>query len=263
MDKIIRDGHIHTPLCPHGEMNEKFEDYVYKALEEGLKEITFTEHLPLPDILNGVDNEFLKECALSDEATEEYIKKVNEIKARFKDRLKINLGFEVDYIDGMEDTVREKLNRYGEYIEDSILSVHFVKYKDNYYAIDGLNDFEYLLEELGSLEEVYNLYFNTVYKSITSDLGKYKPKRIGHITLVRKFAQKYPYEYKNIALFNKIVKEMKERDMEFDYNTAGLRKPLCKEIYPSGIFYEILVNNNIRKVYGSDSHTAKDVGTGF
>ena len=56
---------------------------------------------------------------------------------------------------------------------------------------------------------------------------------------------------------------MKERDMEFDYNTAGLRKPLCKEIYPSGIFYEILVNNNIRKVYGSDSHTAKDVGAGF
>ena len=51
--------------------------------------------------------------------------------------------------------------------------------------------------------------------------------------------------------------------MEFDYNTAGLRKPLCKETYPSGIFYEILVNNNIRKVYGSDSHIAKDVGAGF
>lgn len=38
--KIVRDGHIHSPYCPHG-TKDTFEMYVEKALSEGLEEITF------------------------------------------------------------------------------------------------------------------------------------------------------------------------------------------------------------------------------
>jgi len=41
------DNHIHTKLCKHAE-GEVFE-YVEKALILGIKEIAFTDHIPLPD----------------------------------------------------------------------------------------------------------------------------------------------------------------------------------------------------------------------
>ena len=46
-----RDGHIHTPYCPHG-TNDTFHDYVETALGLGFEEITFTEHAPLPKGFN-------------------------------------------------------------------------------------------------------------------------------------------------------------------------------------------------------------------
>lgn len=256
----MKDGHIHTPFCPHGS-TDPFDEYVKKAIKEGLDEMTFTEHLPLPDM--PYSKEFLDECGISYENLPKYISKVNELKNQYSNNIKINFGFEVDYVDGFEQETQELLNTYGEYIEDSILSVHFVKLNGEYRCIDMPEDFKYILDTVGSLEEVYNLYYLTLLKSIDADLGVYKPKRIGHPTLVRKFCLMYPYEYKNVKLLEKIIKTIKEKDYEIDYNTAGLRKELCGEIYPTGIFNELVEKYNVRKVYGSDSHEAKDVGAGF
>lgn len=258
----MKDGHIHTPYCNHG-TKDPLEDYVKKALEVGLTEMSFTEHLPLLHGIPGVTDEFLDESGMYIDNIMDYINDVKILKEKYKNSIKINIGFEVDYFEGYEDKTIALLNKYGAYIDDSILSTHFVKYEDNFYAVDMLEDFSRLLEKVGSLEKVYDLYFNTVLKSINSDLGMYKPKRIGHITLVRRFAEKFPHEYKNIELFSRVIEELKHKDYEIDYNTAGLRKELCGETYPSGIFLEIIDKNNIRKIYGSDSHSARDVGEGF
>ena len=53
---IERDGHIHSPYCPHGS-KDSFDDYINEAIKKGIKEITFTEHLPVPN--NFMDEEFL------------------------------------------------------------------------------------------------------------------------------------------------------------------------------------------------------------
>lgn len=44
---IIRDGHIHTPFCPHGSA-DTLASYCEQAISIGLKTITFAEHAPLP-----------------------------------------------------------------------------------------------------------------------------------------------------------------------------------------------------------------------
>lgn len=256
----MKDGHIHTPFCPHGTKDD-FKIYINKAIKEGIDEISFTEHMPLP--LMPIEKELFDDCAIKHEDVKAYFSKIDDLKKEYNGIIKINKGFEVDYVDGLDSLVKANLDKYGSEIEDSILSVHFVKINNEYRCIDMLEDFEFILETLGSLEEVYNLYFNTLLKSINSDLGKYKPKRIGHPTLVRKFALKYPYEYKNVKLMEETVKAIKEKGYEIDYNTAGLRKELCKEIYPSGKFMDLIDKYNVKKVYGSDSHEGLDVGEGF
>ena len=236
--------------------------YVEKALEKGLEEITFTEHMPFTSVFLE-NKDFQDECAMDIKDIDSYIKDVKEIKKKYEGKIKINLGFEVDYIEGLDEEIKEILNKYGDNIEDSILSVHFVKFNGKMEPIDCLEFFESLLNKVGSLEKVYDLYFETLLKSIKADLGVYKPKRIGHPTLIRIFNNKYPIDYKNIELMERVVKEIKNNNYEIDFNTAGLRKPYCKEIYPSGEFLNLIKKYNVPVVYGSDSHKSEDVGKDF
>ena len=60
-----------------------------------------------------------------------------------------------------------------------------------------------------------------------------------------------------------IIKLLKENKLEIDLNTSGLRKEKCKEVYPSGVFMKLLLDNEIPMVLGSDSHESKDVGFYF
>ncbi len=259
--RIVRDGHIHSPYCPHG-TNDSFEMYVEKALVQGLEEITFTEHMPFPYYFMD-DTKFLDECAPSKEVIEKYIEAVVNLKPRYKNKIKINVGLEVDFVDGYEEETKKMLDIYGPKLEDGILSVHFIKIGDKYTAIDWKSGFEEALEKLGTLEKVYDKYYETLLKAIKADLGEFKPRRIGHPNLIRIFNKLYPLQYKNKELLEEIVKEIKKRDYEVDVNTAGLRKPYCGEVYVSDIFKELVEEYKVKKVYGSDSHTAIDIGRDF
>jgi len=260
-DQIRKDGHIHTPYCPHG-TKDAIESYIEKAISLKLEEITFTEHMPLPD--NVLTPELQKECGLELKDVEIYFRKVDEMKEKYKGRLQINKGLEVDYIEGYEEETKKLLDLYGKDLEDGLLSVHLLKIKNRHYCIDmSPDEFGKVAVLVGGVEKLYDLYFETVLKAIRADLGKFKPKRIGHPTLIRIFNLKYPLNYKNEKLLVEIVKELKAKNYQIDFNTAGLRKPFCKEIYPSGMFLELIKMYEVEMVYGSDAHAYSDVGSAF
>ena len=261
INNMRKDGHVHSPYCPHGS-NDSFEMYVEKAIKEGLNEISFTEHMPFP-LYFMEDREFLDECSPKNEMIEKYFNDLEKIKEKYKNIIKINRGLEVDFIDGYEEKTKELLNLYGSKLDDSLLSIHFINIGNEYCDIDGENGFSKAVQALGSVEKVYDKYYETLLKAIKSDLGKFKPKRIGHPNLIRIFNKIYPIEYKNIDLLENIVIQLKARDYEVDVNTAGLRKEYCGEIYVSDIFKELVEQYEVRKVYGSDAHIASDVGIFF
>ena len=259
--KCLKDGHMHSHYCPHG-TKDSFQMYIERALDVGLGEITFTEHMPLPGIF--MDEKLLKECSPNEEEILLYLKEATKIKEEYKDKIKINVGLEVDYVEGYEEKIKKMLDNYGEYLDEGILSVHFLRLDDVYHCLDmSVDEFGIIAKILGGVEKVYDKYFETLIKSINADLGRYKPKRIGHPTLVRIFNEKYPMDYKNEALIDKVIKTIKENGYEIDFNTAGLRKQYCKETYPSGVFLDKAIKNNIKMVKGSDAHSAKDVGKVF
>lgn len=260
-EKILKDGHIHSPYCPHG-TTDPFELYIEQAIRCGLDEMSFTEHMPFTRYFTD-DKKFLDECSPSKEVIEKYFHDLQKIKLKYKDKIKINTGLEVDFVDGYENETKDFLNIYGPKLEDSILSVHFIKVNDEYIAIDWKPGFEEALEKLETVERIYDKYYETLLKAVKADLGEFKPKRIGHPNLIRIFNKLYPIEYKNKELLEEIVKEIKNGDYEVDVNTAGLRKPYCNEIYVSDIFKELIEEYGVKKVYGSDSHTASDVGRDF
>src|SRR5690606_13903892 len=108
--------------------------------------------------------------------------------------INIKVGLEVDFIEGYEEETIDLLNTYGPYLDDSILSVHLLKTPTSkYVCLDYSSDmFGEIVELFGSVDQVYQQYYDTVRMSILSNLGPHKPNRLGHFTLVEKFKQRYP-----------------------------------------------------------------------
>ncbi|PPA71652.1 histidinol-phosphatase HisJ [Jeotgalibacillus proteolyticus] len=256
----LQDGHIHTPFCPHGS-KDSFLLYIERAIKLDYTEISFMEHAPLPasftdptpDQDSGMDIRFL----------EEYLHTISSLKNTYKKDLKINTGLEVDYIEGFEHETAAFLNRYGPHLDDSILSVHFLLKDGKYDCMDYSHEvFSSMAERYGSVDAVHKAYYRTLQLSIEADLGIYKPKRIGHMTLARKFQQLFHANEDYSLAINAILTKIKEEGYELDYNGAGAVKPHCREPYPSADIAQIARTLGIKLVYGSDAHQAKDLHQG-
>ncbi|SFE67721.1 histidinol-phosphatase HisJ [Alteribacillus iranensis] len=258
--RIKKDGHIHTPYCPHGS-SDTFKKYIERAIEENVTTITFTEHAPLPSgFTDPVPNQ---DSSMPLSEINNYFNEIERLKNYYKNDITILTGLEVDYIEGFEKEVRSFLNEYGPLLDDSILSVHFLKANQQYICLDySPTSFQELVSETGSVEKVVQLYFDTLLLSIHSDLGDFKPNRIGHMTLVRKFYKKYgDLDIKKQAIH--VLDAVKTEGMELDYNGAGTAKPLCGEPYPSDYIALEAKKRGIPLVYGSDAHQAKDMMQGL
>lgn len=255
----MRDGHVHSHYCPHG-TKDSFEEYVEIALKNGYDEISFTEHFPLPDGFE--DPSPKKDSAPTDEEFESYLKEAKYIQQKYKDKIKINVGTEVDYIEGFEYEIKKKLEKYGDKLNDAILSVHMIKADYGYSCVDySEEEFKKLLDSFWGIDKLYRKYYETVKMAIESDLGVYKPKRFGHLNLIRKYCKIFEYDYSEQEILLEIIELLKEKDFELDFNVSGLRKEFCGEVYISGYLKELVEKYEIKTVLGSDSHIAKTILT--
>lgn len=252
-----KDGHIHSPYCPHG-TSDPFEQYIEKAIKERFTHITFTEHAPLPK--NFIDPTPHKDSGMKEELLKKYIDELTYLKKKYEKDITIQIGLEVDYIVGFENETRQFLNEIGPYLDDSILSVHFLKWNDTYVCIDFSKE-QYLqfAKNVGSIKKMYDLYYETVKKSIEANLGAYKPKRIGHPTLIHKFQLAHNETIDDSKQIKELLDLMKEKNYELDVNSAGLSKQYCQQPYPPKPFIEYAKSISLPLVFGSDAHQVKDL----
>ncbi|MGG3572727.1 histidinol-phosphatase HisJ [Bacillus gobiensis] len=260
---IKQDGHIHTPFCPHGS-SDPLKAYIEEAINQGFGSITFTEHAPLPEGFN--DPVPQKDSAMPLSQMELYLKQVSEAKQEYKQQIEIKVGLEVDYINGFEQDITSFLDTYGPQIDDSILSVHFLPANGDFLCMDyDDSTFGELISIYGTIENVYEAYYKQVYSSIITPLGRYKPTRIGHIALVKKYVERFPYimseRIRNLLLL--CLDEISASGMELDFNTSGLRKKLAKTIYLEEWMIEAALQKKIPLIFGSDAHQASDIGYSY
>ena len=250
-----RDGHIHTAYCPHG-TNDSLESYIEKAIQSGFTDITFAEHAPLP--ASFTDPTPLQDSAMKREDLPAYLDELSRVKDAYKKDIRIRTGLEVDYIQGFEHQIRTFLEDVGPSLDDAILSVHFLRVGEDYICADFSKDaFMELAGKAGSVEAAYELYYDTVESSIRSDLGNYKPKRIGHPSLIRKFQRAHGQQVDDSARIRRIIALIEKAGYEIDMNGAGFSKPDCLESYPPLAFIDHARSLGVPLVFGSDAHSVK------
>lgn len=256
-----RDGHIHTPFCPHGTA-DALESYIEKAIITGFSDISFTEHAPLP--LSFTDTTPMQDSGMSFDTLYRYLDAVDTLKDAYKNDIRIRTGLEVDFIQDFEEETREFLDHIGPRLDDSILSVHFIKARSDYFCLDYSSEvFMELAAASGSVKAAYALYYDTVEASIDADLGQYKPKRIGHPTLTHKFQLAHGEKIDDDQYIKRVIDKLADANAELDVNSAGYFKPDCLEPYPPKKWILYAESLGIPLVYGSDAHNVKGLHQGY
>ena len=268
---MLMDGHTHTELCPHGS-GESTEKMVQRAIQLGMKKYCFTEHAPLPPDFRrqyAGDESGFTEASLTMAQVPTYLALARKLQAKYAAKIKITIGFEVDFLPDHTDWTRNFLNEYGPQTQESILSVHFMRgHANRFWCVDnGTDDFKAGFQQwFADPQVVFKHYYDTVLASVAADLGAYAPQRIGHMSLVRKYQDYFnltaPLDEQNLHLIDQILDLIHLQNRELDLNLAGLYKPFCNDFYPGNQILKRAQSRDIPLVYGSDAHDIMSVGRG-
>ncbi|HBV99013.1 MAG: histidinol phosphatase [Peptococcaceae bacterium BICA1-7] len=239
---MIPDYHIHTGRCGHA--SGGMRQYADEAVNKGLGEIGFSDHIPMYWLPSDSRDPGL---AMAEEQFPGYVAEVLGLKSEFSS-LSIRLGVEVDYIPGRETAIKPFL--LGCPFDYVIGSVHY---------IDGWGfDNPALLEEFGrqNIDEIYEKYFDLLCAAASSRLFDI----IAHPDLIKKFGHRPAAP--PLELYRRAAVAMAGAGVCVEVNTAGLRVP-AEEIYPSLDFLRICRLEGVPASTGSDAHAPGLVGAGF
>ena len=228
---MIVDLHNHTPLCNHAEGS--IDEYINAAIQKGTQIFGFSDHAPM---------DFDPQYRMKFEEMQEYEAHVLEAKEKYKDKITILLGYEVDYLKGhMDDRV---LNAAVDYL---IGSVHFI---DGW----GFDNPEFIGRyESEDIDEIWQKYFDTIEEMAQSRLFDI----VGHLDLIKVFKFMPKKDIKKIA--KKALLAIKDSDMVLEINVAGYRKPVA-EAYPSKELLQEAFKLEIPITFSSDAHKPEQVG---
>lgn len=109
--------HTHTRRCGHADDNMTDEDFVKLFVKKGFKKITFTDHCPQKEKVD-----FRKNMRMEYSEKENYLNSIRFLKEKYKNIIKIETGFEVEYLPNQEENLYE-LKKETDKI---ILGQHFI-----------------------------------------------------------------------------------------------------------------------------------------
>ena len=232
------DLHNHTVLCNHA--TGSVDEYIEKAIELGINEYGFSCHAPM-----NYDPKY--RMKLEEKAT--YEKWINDAKEKYKDKIKVLLAYEVDYLNGY--VLEEILNSKVDYL---IGSVHFLQNKNELWGFDNP---EFIgVYESKDIDTIWQEYFDAIKSMAKTGLFDI----VGHLDLIKVFRFLPKKDIRIIA--KEALKEIKKSNMVLEINPAGLRKPIS-ETYPSRQLLEEAYSLGIEITFGSDAHSVEHIGFGF
>ncbi|HEY0582257.1 MAG TPA: histidinol-phosphatase HisJ family protein [Chloroflexota bacterium] len=233
------DYHVHTARCGHA--SGAMERYVEQAIQVGLTELGFSDHLFMywlpPDQRDP-------ELGMAEWEHDFYIEDVERCRARYRSDITIRLSTEADFIPGHERTLEGILSRYDwDYV---IGSVHFV---DGW----GFDDARYKSGFDGwDIDALYERYFELVGASAETGLFD----TIGHADLVKKFGHRPTRPL--FDTYARLAARLAASGVCVEVNTAGLRKPV-REIYPHADLLRACREAGVPTTLGSDAHAPPEV----
>jgi histidinol-phosphatase (PHP family) len=233
------DYHIHTMLCSHAE--KPMEAYVKQAIDIGLQEICFLDHLTMSE--NG------REQSMSVRETGLYFQAVQRLKYQYRDRIKIRAGLEVDFNPSYTEQVREVIGSFSFDVIGS--AVHFIHEK-NIVSRRGRK----LNQSNADFQELCLLYFEKMDRMMDHDYFDV----VCHLDVIKKFGEPLP-DHMN-EKFDEIFSKISYKNLTVELNTSGYDHPVT-DGYPGLALLKKCRAKGIEITLASDAHHPESVGRHF
>lgn len=234
---MYSDLHTHTTFS---DGKNTPEEMVLSAIEKGLKTIGISDHS-----VTAFDSSYCMKA----EQISDYIKEIERLKEKYRDKIEVLCGIE-------QDLYSQKVDYKFDYI---IGSVHYIKVQDNYVPVDSsaqaLKDAaeKYFGGDIFPLIEEYYRTVSTVAVETGADI-------IGHFDLITKFQEKEPLFDENderyINAWKSAVDKLIKADIPFEINYGAISRGYRTTPYPSKDIQEYIIKKGGRFIYSSDSHSA-------
>lgn len=228
------DYHLHTF---YSDGKAWPEEYISRALEAGISEIGFSDHLTL--------TEEQQDWSIKLPLLDEYIKRILELRES-ADGLIVRLGLEVDYFPGREEEIYSFIETLP--LDYVIGSVHFMG--------DASVDLGPEYYENKDIDRLFEKYFVLVARAASSGLFDF----MAHADLVRIF--RYYPSHNAEALYRQLAAELKKSGVAFEINTNGMNKPL-RDFYPDRRYLHIFREEGVPVLVNSDAHNPGRLGQHF
>lgn len=220
------------------------EAYVEAAIAAGLREIGFSDHIPMYWLPREQRDPGI---AMAEEELADYVADVMALRERYP-QIPIRLGIEADYIPGAEAELRRLLAPYPwDYV---IGSVHFI----GDWGFDNPAEVNRYAE--WDISELYGKFFTLESMAARSGLFDI----MAHIDLIKKFGHRPSHDLSR--LYADVAATMAESGVAIELSTAGLRKPVG-ELYPNPSLLKECCDRGVPLVISSDAHKPVEVGWGF
>lgn len=232
--------HTHTYRCHHADSNFTDEEYVLEFIKKGFKKITFTDHCPQKENIDKRKNMRMDYNQLDD-----YLGSIKNLKEKYKNKIEIETGFEVEYLPGQEDNIFE-LKRMVDKIN---LGQHFI-YADN--------DKDILIFRWHDFSDEELLRYADYIKTAT-ELGI--PDIIVHPDMYMLNRSKFGEIEKRVAEIICKTAETYNIPLEINLTEAYMFLENLKDKieYPSKGFWEVASKYNIKVIYGIDAHFREQI----
>ena len=239
----LPDYHVHTFRCGHA--GGESRDFVLRALELGLSEIGFTDHIPLY-FLPPEDRD--PRLAMTEGQSPDYLAEVEALRKEFAGRIVVRLGLEADYAEGFEDVLRRWLGRAD---WDFVLgSVHWVA-GDWIDAPGSAGRFE-----KEGTEALYREYYRLLARAARTGLFDV----LSHFDLPKKHGHRPAAPV--VKVEEEAIIAAAESGCAVEISSAGLRKPVG-ELYPEPRLLDRIHAAGIPVTFSSDAHAPAEVGWGY
>lgn len=238
--------HTHSLFCDGNSDPEKLAE---AAVNLNMHSLGFSSHAPLP---------FEQNWVLDEQRFEDYAKKIGELKIKFKDKINILLGLEIDFSEGCVTPFAEKYLNKG--LDYTIGSIHFFPHKidEPHLTIDSGEDeliagINYFAK--GDPQKAVEDY----YRSIRSMLENFKIDMVGHLDLIKKnnkdskFFKEEDKWYQDEILLT--LEAVKKSGVILEVNTGGINRKKIDTLYPSEWILRLAKDMEIPITVNADAHS--------
>ena len=237
---ILEDFHVHSTYC---DGKNTLEETVRAAIDIKMSRIGFSGHA-----YTAFDDTY----CMTLEDTQRYYAEIEELKEKYKDKIQILCGLEMDYFSDVPQIKTDYL----------IGSVHYLKSGDVYCEIDCSEE-----DMCSDVERFYGgdfyAYAEAYFAQVGDVIRKTNGDIIGHFDLITKYNEGNKlFDTSNpryVAAAKSAIDKLIISGKPFEINTGAISRGYRTEAYPEVQFLKYIKEKGGKVILSGDTHAAENL----